>query len=64
MERTLSVTYATEHLLSFYRRGNREYNNNSNTATIDNNNQVSTVADRENSDNHQANENEVHEFYY
>ena len=40
MERTLSATYATKHLLSFYRRGNREYNNNSNTATIDNNNQV------------------------
>ena len=64
MERILSATYATEHLLSFYRRGNREYNNNSNTVTIDNNNQVSIVADTENSDNHHANKNEVHKSYY
>ena len=64
MERILSATYPTEHLLSFYRRGNREYNNNSNTVTIDNNNQVSIVADTENSDNLHANKSEVHESYY
>ena len=34
------------------------------TVTIDNNNQVSIVADTENSDNHHANKNEVHKSYY